>query len=198
MSRLIIIPEQTVKVFTFNELSQEAQNNAYESSLEGNEYPWYKENEDSLKAFCDYFYIANYNHNEYSISFQFNTDEDIKHLKGVRLATYIYNNYIKDLYKGKYISKHCPGKSRHSKCQVEISCPWTGYCMDDILLSNILKFIERPRDNSVTFDELIQYCLDEWLETVNMDIEDYYSYERFLEYETEGSDNEYTENGELY
>ena len=83
-------------------------------------------------------------------------DDNIMNLKGLRLRTWIINNFGKELYKGKYFSlwskteksyKHYKEgypvlKSRYSKVLFDNSCVLTGVCYDMSLLQPVYDFLD--------------------------------------------------------
>lgn len=167
MSRKIV---ETHTIYKFNELSEDAQKRAWGKHLESDNYPWYSENQDVLKAFNDHFTL-------YSCEYY---SDDITRLRGVRLATYLYNNYIEELYKGVFIWNQKTHKSKHSKCLFELSCPFTGYAMDMAVLTPVLKFISSPNEYQDIRD-IFQECRDNLEYAIQEDIDDYYSFDRFKE-----------------
>lgn len=50
--------QETITVYTFNELSETAKNKARDWYLSGLEFPWFNEYLDSIKAFCDEFGVT--------------------------------------------------------------------------------------------------------------------------------------------
>lgn len=165
MSRKIV---ETYTIYKFDELSGDAQKRAWGKHIESYSYPWYSENQNVLNAFNKHFEV-------YSGTY---FSDDIERLKGIRLATYIYNNYVKKLYEGVFIWNQMTGKSKHSKCLFEISCPFTGYTMDMSILTPVLKFISSP-NNYQDIYEVFQECRDNLEYDIENDIDDYYSFDRF-------------------
>lgn len=170
----------TVDVFKYSELSDKAKEKAWSKSLGNFENPWSSENQDSLEAFEKIFPVKikdwSYGGRGEGVTFQMTCDDAIENLSGVRLATYIWNNYRRDIYKGKYystggewINGKYHYKSRHSNIQLEISFPFTGYCADHYLLDPLESFLKKP--DTRNFRELLQDCFDNWVKLCSEDAE---------------------------
>ena len=209
-----------VKLYSFNELSQEAKEKAIQNHRNnGLEYFWNEENLQSLKAFCKVFDIdlKKYSIDSYGHSYvdtSLNASEDVLNLSGVRLLKYLWNNFRTDIYKGKYYFvkseqalKHKRVKSQtlkngkifnsyRSAIQLESSCPFTGYCMDEDLLEPVFKFMALPL-NSVTYEDLLNDCIESWLSAAVKDLE-YQESDEFIGEHLEANEYEFTEDGELF
>lgn len=198
-------------VFSISELSQHAKEKAYYHWCESQPYSWEDENSKTLKEFENIFpvNVRNWEYGGYCyphISFEFTENDDIENLHGLRLRTYIINNYGRNLFEGKYFSLWSKKdknpknpaigklKIRRSKVLFDTSCVLTGYCIDDDILEPIYKFLQKPSDN-VTFYELMDDCLNSWVTACNNDFEASTSIEYFEECATE-NDWEFTEDGE--
>lgn len=139
----------TYKIYQFSELSEEAKQTAVNWFRYGNDYQHvWDDIEASLIGFRDA--LPNPPENE--------------DLSGYRLRTWIINNFINDIEKGKYYStgqKWIDGKfyykSRRSKIQMEICCPFTGVCYDMDILGPILDFVKDPNQCD-TWDDLVREC----------------------------------------
>jgi len=125
--------------------------------------------------------------------------EQVQELRGQRLATYLWNNYKRHLFSGRYYSKSYQKpdgtygiKSRRSKITIEHSCELTGYCVDEDILEPIYKFLEKPDDQ--TFGELISECFHSWLKSCEAMWEYEQSMEAFRE-TCEANDYEFYEDG---
>ncbi len=196
------------KIYKINELPLEAQEKAHKKYLgEGFEYFCIEEASDSLKAFAGVFPIKvkNYElspHSHSFVDFAMTCDDEIAELSGQRLATYIWNNYRRNIFKGKYYymtNGRVGGigfgaKFRRSKIQFESSCPLTGYCLDDDLLDPIIEFMRRPR--AINFQELIDECLDAWVKATVADMESQESFEYFIEH-ADSNGYEFKANGTM-
>lgn len=191
------------EVYSIDELSENAREKAYYSWLRDFDYPWADDNRATLDKFENIFPIKvknwEYGYRKY-INFEMTCDDEIAELSGIRLLKYIYNNYYDFLYKGRYYSiRHCDEngkysfKYKYSKVIKDNSCPLTGYYMDDEILEPIYKFLKNPSP-SITFENLMYKCLDNWLYACDKDYEYCTSMEYFIE---ESRDNgwEYFEDG---
>lgn len=187
---------QEIKLYKFDELSDDAKEKAREWYRDGLEYPWFQELADSLKGFekslpieiKDYSYglEANRSYINYEI-----TDDNIQDLKGLRLRRWLINNFWNALEKGEFQSTG--HKSRYSKMTKKVSCPFTGFCMDENLLDPIRDFINRPNDKE-TFESLIDECFESFINAISKDIEYYYTDESVDE-NILANEYEFTENG---
>jgi hypothetical protein len=209
-----------LKIFKFNELSEESKQYAIEKYRSNNEeFFWQSEWQDVLKKFCDIFPISWSHCDIYQgIDFDIKCDDNIQELSGIRLMKYIQNNYSSFLWKGKYYKsfsytnekdlKHhnniqtkqlSNGKyfqSFYSKIQKENSCVLTGFCGDDDILSPIYEFLKNPKE-SVTFADLLSDCLNSWLKGVRDDYEGQQTDEYISEH-LDANDYDFTEDGEIY
>lgn len=175
-----------IKLFTIDELSPEAFEKAYQYWLDTVSYPWGDENRESLDKFCEEFNVKvkNYQYgwgNSY-IKWELTCPPEIKYLSGIRLYKYLMNHHYDYIFvkPRKFISKN--GCVRQSQVLfVEISCPFTGYYMDDVLLSPIYEFLQKP-DKRTRYIDLIARALDKWVLECDADVEYFYSKEHFKEY----------------
>lgn len=197
-------------VYKFDELSEQAQQKVIENWRTDEQHPWSDENRESLEAFCNLFPIKStdweYGYRNY-INSRFTGDSDHEELSGIRLQRYLVNNYWRDLFKGKYYSINLREngtysfKSRHSRCQFESSCPFTGYFMDDVILQPIIQYMLDPRKTGsfwqqTNFADLLHDCLQAWLKGCQDDYENWLS-EEYIREEIFANDYEFTEDGKL-
>jgi len=189
-----------IKAYQFAELSDKAKENAHNEYLsKGYPNDWSEENLDSWKKFLDIFPVKNNGRNWNDITFT--GEESVENLTGQRLATYIWNNYKMDLFKGKYYStsgrydenRKYHYKKRYSKIQLETSCVMTGYCMDDSILAPIYAFLKKPNKNT-DFMDLMNECGNAWEEALDADSEWQSSMEYFKD-ACEANEYEFDEDG---
>ena len=193
-----------VEIFKYEELSDRAKNRAYNNYVNNFDYPWDSENQASLDKFCFYFDVEIDNMINQRCDFSLNVEEPVLELKGLRLHTYIINNYYDYIHKGRYYSVgHYENgkyqyKSRYSKVIPSRDCVLTGYYMDDEILGKMYKFIDYPTefDSDITLYDLIEMCLDDYMQSVNDDYESMISEEYFVE-RVEEEDTDFYENGEI-
>jgi hypothetical protein len=207
-----------LKVYEYSELSEEAKETAWKNWLnKDHEYFWADTNEKTLYKFADIFPIKinGYNYDSCSggISFSFTGEHDIEEMTGFRLAKYIWNNYKWDIFKGKYygklvktfkdgtpipISKEHPAGLRHiikySNIVLDNCCVLTGYCVDDDILQPVYDFLKKPNDK-ICFYDLMEKCLDSWIDSCKKDCA-YQESQEFFEEEAEANGYEFDEEGE--
>ena len=150
----------------------------------------------------------------------FEPNEDIK---GLRLRTYILNNFYNDIFKPKYysvnfsrnipinhnrIDSHYSKHHKHywfsyySGCQVEYSCPLTGVIWDFDVLQPIMDLIaykaeQRKELNDLNWKTLIRKCLESLSNAEDSEIEYQHSDEAVTEFIND-MDYEFYENGDVY
>lgn len=202
---------ETINIYKFDELSDEAKEKAIEQYKERhNSYAWSDEWIDSLRAFAKAidirlrnWQISPYSYSsidwEFNCSFEFDED-DYKAMDKWRLRTWLINNYLPEFAKGKYYSKNIGGLkyvSRHSKTQIEYNpCPLTGYCGDCSLIEPILEFIKSPKDN-YTLKDVVDDCMHSFIKEFNADME-YQDSDEYAIQEMTRLDYEFTEDGKIY
>lgn len=172
-----------VTVYTFDELSEKAQDKAIEDFRTDVDYPWGGEDRDTLNAFEKVFPVKikdwSYGGQGSYISFDFNQPwedgfyhdgeyEEVE-LYRIRLRTYILNNYYETLFPPKYLG-YVKGKSIYSKINREFTCSFTGFCRDMNILDPLINFIKKPVPGK-TLEDLMRDCLDSWLDACDKDYE---------------------------
>lgn len=200
---------KSIQVFKYEELSDSAKQKAIYEYAEHCSYPWTGENQDTLKEFESIFPIKvkDWSYDTWSghVYFEFTEDDTIADLSGVRLLTYIHNNYYRYLIKGKYYSTYgkknadgtyrTSGKNRYSKVIFNNDCVLTGYGIDYDILDPIYTFLKKP-DDTMTFHDLMNDCLQSWATACARDMEHYYSEESFIE-TAEANEWEFHEDGSM-
>jgi hypothetical protein len=214
---------ETIKIFTVDELTEDAQENAHSNYLNrGFEYVWLDEYKDSLKAFVEVFPVKlkNYNWGTSSYSstdLEFVECDEIANLSGWRLATYIWNNYRRSLYTGKYYRsfsrpasdpqiyhrklKHSVMVSRlndhyyqyHGLKLESQACPFTGFCGDEDILAPVWEFLKQP-DPRMTFEILMNDCADSLTHAVVAEMESQESFDYFKEH-AQANEYQFLEDG---
>lgn len=205
-----------IKVYSFNELSEDAQQTAIQNYLnEGYEPAWDRENLESFLKFCKIFNLKlkNYSLSSYMCDADICSEnsEEINNLNGIRLLKYIWNNFKNDIYKGKFYNVKVNKPVNHkrvisktykngntfngyySAIQLNYCCPLTGYCMDDSILKPIFDFMQKPCKYT-TFLDLMEECKENWLSAVKSD----YEYQESKEYISdffEANEYQFLENG---
>lgn len=205
------------KSYSIDELSNEAKESAYEKWSNTDRYYWAgDEAEATLKEFCRLFDITlnRWEYNAYSHSYRFSIQNNTlcdneKELSGIRLATYVWNNYAEYISKGKYYSlwskteknERFPTmgklKSRHSKIMMEMdNCPLTGVCYDYYILQPIIDCLTYKKTFS-NYEELIDECLHNFFSACVKECEYHESMEYFIE-EAQANGYEYDERGKAF
>lgn len=190
-----------IKAYTVDELDNRALERAYKEWLNKHEYPWWSENEKSLKEFTKLFPVKvkdwEYGYDRAYVDFVMTCENEISELKGIRLWKYIYNNYYYFFIRPKKCVLN--NKKYISKVFYEIiEYPLTGYYMDEVLLQPIYNFLKNPNKYKyMTFEDLIGECLNNWVRECQRDYIEYSSGEYFKE---EARENEwlFTKNGEFF
>ena len=195
-----------IKVYPFDELSEDAQEKAHNEFLSEGSYFWGDDNQKTLDAFCDVFPITakdwEYGHRNYingnMPTADIDTEKAYYDFTDIRLLKYIVNNYWHYLYKRKFIGclkskeKFTPV---YSHCQWENCCVLTGYGIDDDILQPIYDFLKKP-DKTSTFEDILQDCLESWIIACQRDYEYSCSREYFIEH-IAANEYEFTEDGKL-
>lgn len=118
------------------------------------EYNWYEESRESMEGFTKHFPVRvkdwSYGGQGSGVTFEFTGEDGLENIAGVRLYKWLSNNGIGKLTGG--------------------DCPFTGYCMDEVLLDPIRAFLKQPI-NRVTFRELLEDCYHAWVKGCENDIE---------------------------
>jgi len=190
---------RTYTLYRITELSEEAKEKAYNQWLcNGYFYGWTHENRQTLDTFCERFGIVcrnwRYDACNYSYDYRSRQKDCIDSLSGWRLMAYLMNNHWNDLYTPKYFWKGMKG--RKSRIFVDICCPLTGYYIDDCILDPIYKFLKSPTGN-VTFDNLMNKCLDSFFRACRDDMESTQTLEYFTE-ESNANGWEYLSDGKPF
>jgi hypothetical protein len=196
----------TKTVYTFDELSDEAKENAYNNDHINHDFAWDDAYRETLNRFCKIFDIKMHNwevdYGGGNYDFEYMGDNDVfNDMTAARFSKWIYNNFYTQIVEGKYYStkgKWINGKYnykyRYSKIFVEHDCTLTGYFADCDILEAVFNCIDY-KTNYTCMDDLIDDCLSKFFEAWSKDIE--YS-DSFEAYEEMANCNEweYDENGE--
>ena len=197
--------EVAIKLYKFEELEKSAQDaavNAWmESEAHSGGYPWEYENRKSIEAFDGYFGCrTNWSYDVCSGHASVRVSDSVEELEitGVRLRTYILNNFYSLLYKQvKYaLSAKNPRRWASKIQKQETDCPFTGYCEDEAALAPIRAFIKKPC-NHTTLADLLQECADSWVKACSDDMTYYYSEENARE-SIIANGYEFTEDGNFW
>lgn len=196
----------TKNIYTFNELSNEAKENAIENYRSNMEFVWQDDIINTIVAiakaiYCDYDYYS-YDGITYNVSFTPNIYDG--GLKGKRAWAYIENNYITPYEKPKtYYLNHflyCDGRknwSRKSRINRSIeNCMFTGYCADYCYYEAWRNWKKNFNNNS-TVEDFIEDVADRLSKEWSADNEWQYSDEGIIEILV-NCEYEFYEDGEVY
>ena len=162
--------------YTFDELSEEAKDNAKQRYFSVAGYSWSEDALASLKAFAKAFdarlsdYQIDWFNSTYSDA-EFDAPEMSRREIGRRLRAL-----------GSYDKKTLRGNGE---------CKLTGYCADEDALDGMRKAYFAGESD---LGELLQEGFSSWLKAAQADAEDQYSDERFAEF-CEANEYEFTEDG---
>lgn len=184
-----------LNLYSFDELSENAQEKVISTWRDNDQYFWDSENTDSLNAFCKIFDIKikdyEYGYRNY-INSSFNLSLDILEFKNVVAYKYLWSNYKSDIFKPKQYYKN--GKKRLSKIQLNNDFVLTGYYIDNEILAPIYDFLKKPDNSSI--EDLLNDCLNNWLSAGRKDYE-YWNSEECIREEIKDNDYLFLANGQL-
>ena len=201
--------EITIKLYTFDELSDEAKKRAHETFLSTGDY-WGASGDATAtikkveELFCiklSDWEIGSYNPRYPTVTFENSRwYNDALDLKGNRARAYLWNNFGKVLLTGRYYSKWHGTKYEHSRLffnrVYDGTCPLTGVCFDCDALDPMAYFCfgvvwngekrvpsgrSLRADNAVTVKSVIQDCVYSMFKAFNADCEASESMDYFAE-----------------
>jgi len=203
-----------IKVYSFDELSDEAKKFALDKYLEDESFDWiWHDACNTIKAFVDKQSIVETSRESWLIP-RFSVDYDeLLELSGIRLMKYFHNNYD-FLFKRRY-RKHFDGHKNHRNIVNKIApstgnkycfyyssifiddncCPLTGVCYDDDFLRPIYEFLKSPDNRN--FRDIIEQCFKSLEKAINNEIEGNSTIESFSEH-CDANDYQFLENGKRY
>lgn len=215
------------KVFFFNELSEEAKKTAItQFRNKGIETDFvYDDAYETVKKFHEVFNTSEGFKSWLDVYF-INIDENILNFQGLRLRTYLINNFGHILYKRKFyksigynrvINHPCiktnfydlkkgaicsSSNFYYSRITKENSCVLTGVCYDDTILSPIYEFIEnytqkKSYNDSLNFKELVEDCFYTLDKAIEEEI-DYMNSDEGLSEFILSNDYEFTKYGKIF
>ena len=200
-----------IQVYTFDELSEEAKEVARNWRRSGGIDSQFYADEiiESAKKFADIFGLR-FGRRYSDLQWGYLEDSFLRQLSGVRLATYLWNNHKKDLFKGKYYSlwsktevsyKHYKEgypvlKQRRSKILLDNSCVLTGVCYDDDILKPFYDFMKRP-DKYTTFEYLLEE-VENAIEKCFNDVEDWVNSDEYIDETIRANEYEFTQDGKRF
>jgi len=208
-----------ITAYKFEELSEEAKKKAieeYRSNGVDTSYNW-NDAYESVKKFHEVFGTSE-GRNSWLNFMDGGLTDDVFHMKGLRLRTYILNNFGDQIFTPKYLkagerTKTEPKHHRmrrvrktdydpqgegnfysqyYSNIQRYYSCPLTGVCYDMDLLDPFVKFIKKPDDSD--FEDLLNkafYGLKKSLESED----EYRNSDEAIQEDIEANEYEFDEDG---
>ena len=205
--------EIKVKLYTFDELSESAQENVIQDAQASN--VWYWDNvSDEISALSDIAYIIGANKKvdyEFSlcspsyVEFSFSDDVDFDSIKDKRALKYIYNNFIAPFIRGKYYSTkgtYIDGKYHHkfrySKAIKEFT-PASGIYIDYDILDVYKRYIDDFKHNvSFSVSDFISDIESELCKTILDRAEELNSDGYWRGLLSDSDEEIYTEEGKTY
>lgn len=212
-----------IKLYKFAELSETAKQKAIDSVRgEGVDTSYiYDDAYQTVKKFHEIFGTKEGRHSWLDVQTS-HLDDNLLNLKGLRLRTYIVNNFLPYLESGHYYRSWSSDKKLfHKKVSSnqrkdregnvyfwnvykglakEHSCELTGVCYDESLLQPLYEFIDwklRPDYNSyMDFETLMNDCFDNLRKDVESEAEAVNEDEAIIE-TIEANDYEFTQDGKL-
>lgn len=179
-----------IKVYSFNELSEQAKQVAIDSKRYTDEFFWGDDVINSVNKGLEHFgaKLKNYsidwdNINRCSWKIEFPEHSE---LSNVRLWKYL-NNQNMLTYFNKYSKKY--------ENLLDEGCPFTGVCFDEDFLDNIREFVSMPKD--ITFEELLEDAVYNCFNTGCKDYDYQNSDEGIIE-TIEANERQYLSNGKLF
>ena len=201
--------EITIKLYTFDELSDEAKKRAHNTFLSTGDY-WgasgdatatIKKVEELFGIKLSDWEVDSYNPRYPTVTFQDSRwNGGALYLKGNRARAYLWNNFGKVLLTGRYYSKWRGTDRAHSRLffyrVYDGTCPLTGVCFDCDALDPMAYFcfgvvwngekrVPSGRllraDNAVTVKSVIQDCVYSMFKAFNADCEASESMDYFAE-----------------
>lgn len=197
------------KVYKFNELSKQSQQKAIEKYQETQEFFWVDEWISSIKNGLKNFgakltdwsiSYTSYDRSSFSIE---NNNENTEELTGLRLRTWLLNNYYSNFFEGKpygvYQKNPNTGRWFHPRISKvifkETCCPFTGYCGDENFMDIFREFIKKPDGRNL--DELLNDAVEKTIKGLQDDCESQQEDEYIAEH-MEANGYEFTQDGERW
>ena len=207
--------------FDFNELSEDAKEIAINEIINKQDNSFmYDEAYKTVKEFNKVFNIKEGSRSWLDFSLD-KVSDNLLQLKGLRLRTYLINNFGYWIYKKLWMKSFVSDKqikhkrviskednkgnfynSYYSGIQKNNSCVLTGMCYDDEILNPIYDFIDNYKENAnnyyfTDFEDLIKDCFHNLKECLDSEEEYMYSDEGVIE-EINNNNYSFTIDGKLF
>lgn len=207
----------TINLYTWDELSEKAKHNFYDSGTFDFSDDFFSDFENTLEKFCTTFDVRCFGWDVNGMTYHFSCEpfgrwmdcpEDPAKAR-LWIQKTLWNNYKNSIYQGKYYStrfSYVNGKptykSRRSAIILESCCPLTGFFCDDEIISPIHDCLSGARVFDSP-DELFDACLTKFFQSWRDDIDYHIDYHASFDYFNETmselySNMEFTENGVLW
>jgi len=156
---------QTINIYSFDELSEEAKEKALNDYREGiTEIFWADEILESLKGLfkkCSGVSLKDYSLNEYNswICVEFAHDET-ENLSGKRAIAWLENNLLVNIrisdnsFAMNGTRRKLAKYGQYYRAGMITSCPFTGYCADDDFLQDLISEVKQGTDLKTAFEGL--------------------------------------------
>ena len=208
-----------IQVYSFDELSEKAQQRAIQDYRNGgvcDDYIW-NEAKQTVMAFHEIFPTKTGNRSWLDVNTDY-IDDNVLELSGLRLQKYLWNNFKSDLFLGKYIGNYDSqnkvnhkrieskwyknsnkwGNYYHSGITLNNDCVLTGICYDDCLLKPLYEFLSTKdvRNDGRTYGDLLKECFENLSVSIDKEIAYLNSDEAIIE-NIKANNYEFEENGDL-
>lgn len=209
------------EIFDFNELSEDAKEIAINEirNTQDNIF-MYDESYKTVKEFNEVFNIKEGSRSWLDFSLD-KVSNDLLQLKGLRLRTYLINNFGYWIYKKLWMKSFVSDKqikhkrviskednkgnfynSYYSGIQKNNSCVLTGMCYDNEILKPIYDFIDNYKQDAKNYDftdfeDLIKYCFHNLKKCLDSEEEYMYSDKGVIE-EINNNDYYFTKDGKRF
>ncbi len=136
---------ETIAIYSFDELSDDAKENARQWARSTWDFAWMDESIDSIKSFCDHFGVklTNYQIGAHC-SFDYETDAENRHFRGLKLS-----QFNRDFMP-------------------------TGYCLDCSLWQTFVDEFKKTSSAKLAFDRALWQGFFDWRSDLNSQLSDEY------------------------
>ena len=202
--------QEVINIYTFEELSPEAQDQAIQDRREVNQMEPFFWSDEALKAIESGLDAFGCSLGRYSIQWEnanlshvpFSTPDNTEELTGLRLHRWIINNAYSALKERKpygTYKKRENGKWEYDRrsriIYADTCCPFTGVCYDESFLYPIREFMKNPTPGT-TLADLMHDAINAVLRDVESEIE-YRDTDKAIREELISNGYEYLESGEI-
>jgi hypothetical protein len=193
---------KTIKIYSFNELSEEAKENALREYRDNNtEIFWESETLESLKGLfenCNGVSLKDYSLGEYQSCIEISfTNEEVEEFTGKRAMAWLENNLLSNIripfnsFAVNGTRKKLAQYGQYYRGGMIKPCPFTGYCVDDDFIDSLVKDIKGGDDLKSAFENLASV----YQKIIQNEVE-YQNSEEFIADYFESNDVEFDEAGE--